>query len=111
MVEHPADYPWSSYRANAQGELSTLPTPHPLYATLGPDAPARQTAYRELFRYQLETGLVDEIRTATDGNYALGSPRFQQQVEATLRRRATRAKAGRPKMQPPAATAGVHHHP
>jgi putative transposase len=36
MVEHPAEYPWSSYRANAQGE-SPLLTHHPLYAVLDSD--------------------------------------------------------------------------
>ena len=35
MVEHPAAYLWSSYRANAQGEPSTLLTPHPHYRALG----------------------------------------------------------------------------
>ena len=28
MVEHPADYCWSSYRANAQGEDGQLVQPH-----------------------------------------------------------------------------------
>jgi putative transposase len=31
MVEHPAEYPWSNYRANAQGEPTTLVTLHLLY--------------------------------------------------------------------------------
>lgn len=35
MVEHPADYRWSSYRTNAQGEPSVLGCPHPLYQALG----------------------------------------------------------------------------
>ena len=35
MVEHPADYRWSSYRVNAQGEASPLVVPHPLYEALG----------------------------------------------------------------------------
>lgn len=28
MVEHPAEYPWSSYRANAQGERNVVIMPH-----------------------------------------------------------------------------------
>jgi putative transposase len=64
MVGHPADYPWSSYRANVQGEPSTLLTAHPLYAALGKDDKARQAAHRELFRYQLDLGMVNEIRAA-----------------------------------------------
>ena len=33
-------------------------------------------AYRELFRYELDPGVVDAIRKATNGNFALGDPRF-----------------------------------
>lgn len=72
MVKHPADYRWSSYQANAQGAVNTSLTPHPLYEALGIDEISRQAAYRELFRYQLEPGRVDEIRAATNGGFALG---------------------------------------
>ncbi|MDH1265029.1 transposase [Pseudomonas sp. GD03944] len=74
MVEHPAEYRWSSYRINAQGERSVLCCAHPLYQALSRDEGLRAEAYRELFRYQLDPGLVDQIRAATNGNYALGSP-------------------------------------
>lgn len=100
MVDHPADYPWSSYRANAQGEHCTLVTPHPLYTGQGHEASAQQAAYRELFRYQLDPGMVDQIRRATNANFALGSPRFRAQIEAALGRRAGPGKPGRPKKQP-----------
>ena len=50
MVRHPADYRWSSHRANAEGAPSTVLTPHPLFASLGATAAARQAAYRELSR-------------------------------------------------------------
>jgi putative transposase len=99
MVDHPAEYRWSSYRANAQGENSTLITKHELYNALGLDAEKRCAVYRELFRYQLEPGLVDEIRAATNGNYALGSTRFQEQITAELGRRVTPGRAGRPRKQ------------
>ncbi len=100
MVEHPADYRWSSYRANAQTERSELIKPHTLYEALGEGSGQRAEIYRELFRYQLEPGLVDQIRAATNGNYALGSPRFTAEVESALGRRVTRGKSGRPR-QPP----------
>jgi putative transposase len=77
MVEHPAEYLWSSYRTNAQGEPSTLLTHHPIYTALSKDEKARQAVYRELFRYQLDPGMIDEIRVATNSNYALGSQKFQ----------------------------------
>jgi len=52
--------------------------------------------YRELFRVHLEPGLVDEIRQATNGNYALGTTRFREEIEAMLQRRVTPGKAGIP---------------
>ena len=98
MVNHPAEYKWSSYAANAQGADTEIIKPHPLYLALGLDAASRQAAYRELFRYQLDIGLVDEIRKATNGNYALGNALFVQQIEDALGRRVTAGKAGRPKI-------------
>lgn len=40
--------------------------------------------------------LSQQIRDATNGNCALGSARFQEQVEAALGGLAIRGKAGRP---------------
>jgi putative transposase len=94
MVAHPAEYRWSSYAANAQGEPSALITPHPLYVSLGADAGARQAAYRELFRHELDPGVVDEIRHATNGNFALGNARFAEQIAGMVGRRVVAAKAG-----------------
>jgi len=58
MVEYQGEYQWSSYGANAQGEESGELTPQVSYRALGTDEQARRTAYRELFRYQLDPGLV-----------------------------------------------------
>lgn len=71
LVEHLTEYRWSSYRGNAQGEPDALLKLHSLYRALGEDETSRETAYRELFRYELEPGLVDEIHRATNGNYAV----------------------------------------
>lgn len=97
MVEHPAEYPWSSYRANAQGENAPLIVPHTLYLALGGDPVSRQAAYRELFRYSLEPGLVDAIRKATNGNFALGDARFGDQIADMLGRRTQPGRSGRPR--------------
>jgi putative transposase len=97
MVTHPADYPWSSYRANALGEVNKVVTTAAMYEALGIDRFVRVKAYRGIFRHHLDPGVVDEIQTATQGNYALGSDRFKQQVEAALGRRAVRGVAGRPR--------------
>lgn len=97
MVAHPAEYRWSSYRANAQGEADALVHPHPVFAALDVDASSRQAAYRELFRHELEPGLVDEIRKATNGNFLLGDSRFAASVAATLGRRVQPGVSGRPR--------------
>jgi putative transposase len=96
MVEHPASYPWSSYRANAQNELSRVISPHCLYRGLGRTPESRVASYRELFRSHLEPGLVDEIRQATNGNYVMGSERFQLEVATAPGCRVTRGMPGRP---------------
>lgn len=97
MVAHPAEYRWSSYRANAQGEADALLQPHPLYVALGLGAHERLAAYRELFRFQLDPGLVDDIRRATNGNFALGNERFSAEVSAMLGRRVVPGMSGRPR--------------
>lgn len=97
MVVHPGEYRWSSYRANAQGEADMLISPHSGYVSLGSDLAARLAAYRELFRFELDPGLVDEIRKATNGNFALGDQRFARQIESALGKRVTPGKSGRPR--------------
>jgi putative transposase len=96
MVDHPAEYVWSSYRSNGQGMKNALLDPHPLYRALGQTREARCRHYRDLFRVHLEPELIGEIRQATNGNYVLGDSRFSAEIEAMLRRRVTPGKAGRP---------------
>ena len=105
LVGHPAEYRWSSYRANAQGEAVKGLQPQELYLALGNDEDARRMAHRDLFRHELEPGLVDEIRQATNGNFALGDRRFVAEVERALGRRVSRGKPGRPpKSLPPSSS-------
>jgi putative transposase len=104
MVAHPGDYRWSSYPANAQGEACSCLRPHDCYLALGTDKGGRQAAYRELFRYRLDPGLLDASREATNGNYALGSPRYEEQVARAVGRRVARGRSERPKEQADTAT-------
>ena len=97
MVEHPGEYRWSSYHANAQGEKDDLLNQHSLYMSLGRTKKERLAAYRELFRYELDPGIIDEIRHATNGNYALGNERFKEEIAQVLGRRVTPGKSGRPR--------------
>lgn len=95
MVSHPGEYKWSSYRVNVQEEPSGLVPPHPLYHDLGHAETERSSAYRELYRHELEPGEIDKIRKATNKNFALGSSGFQEEIGAMLKRRVTpREKQG-----------------
>ncbi|MFA7239632.1 MAG: hypothetical protein WC091_05915 [Sulfuricellaceae bacterium] len=100
MVMHQGEYRWSSYGANALGDASLLIRPHPVYGGLGLTDKERQAAYRELFRYELDPGQVDEIRQATHGGLVLGSERFAQEIALLAGRRTRRGKAGRPFKKP-----------
>ncbi|MCG6870584.1 MAG: transposase [Gammaproteobacteria bacterium] len=89
MVEHPGEYPWSSYRRNALGEPDKLITPHTLYQSLGRNEPARQKAYRALFKARIPEKTLAEIRDATNKAWVLGSDHFKDRIEPQLNRAAS----------------------
>jgi len=99
IVDHPGEYRWSSYRSNGQGEKSDLLSCHPLYLRLGMTGEERRAAYRELFRHELGEGIVDQIRQATNGGFALGNLHFKEEIATMLGRRVTPGKPGRPRHQ------------
>ncbi len=95
-VIKPPDYRWSSYHANGLVKADMIVTPHHEYTRLGRAGAKRREAYRGLFRAHVDGALTDEIRDATNGNFALGDQRFQSQIAKALGRRVTRGVAGRP---------------
>lgn len=62
---------WGTDQTNAQGESSKALSHYPIYLLLEITNKERQTAYRELFRFQLEPGIIDNIRKATNGNFVM----------------------------------------
>jgi len=96
LVERPAQYQWSSYRANAFGARDPLVTPHESFHALGPDARAWRRAYRALVEEGLPDSTLNEIRDATNGGWALGNDRFREEIAELVGRRAQRATRGRP---------------
>lgn len=56
--------------------------------------PARRTAYQALFESPLSYDHLEEIRTATNGNFVLGNRQFQEEIELMLKWRVSRSKAG-----------------
>jgi putative transposase len=96
MVRAPADYPYSSYRANVLGEADALVRRHSLFARLGSDAEAQQEAYGALFREKLDEQFVDDLRAATNGGWALGDERFKKEIAEAANRRTEPLPKGRP---------------
>lgn len=75
LVAHPGAYRWSSHAANAESAVDGLISPHPAFLSLGPEPAGRARAYRELFEAPLPAELVDGIRKAARGGYAIGTER------------------------------------
>jgi putative transposase len=95
MVQHPSEYPWSSYRANALGQYDALITPHAMYTALDRDEAQQQQAhYRDLFIGQIDALSVTQIREATNKAWVLGSDYFKQKIEAQLGRRMDKLAKG-----------------
>ena len=97
MVGDPWEYPWSSYGANAGRTSSKFLVPHHQYEALGTSNEQRAIRYRELFRDELTTPELEEIRAAANGGFALGSKAFVAGVERALQRRAAPGVSGRPR--------------
>lgn len=89
MVNHPEEYRWSSYHANALGKESSLRTPHSEYLSLGRANEEGFICYRELFRTCIEPNSLIAIRESVNKNLALGDNRFKLQIEENCNRRVT----------------------
>lgn len=100
MVDDPAHYRWTSYRANGLGRAEALITPHSLYAALGDSDKARQSTYRALFRPHLDQAAIDDIRLAVSQSQPLGDSRFHARIARLTGERREARPRGRPKALP-----------
>ena len=96
LVDDPARYRWSSYRANALGELDPRLSPHPLYLALGSDDVQRRSAYRMLFEPGSEDTETDRIRLALKQCQPVGDGRFYADIEEQTGIRREAKRRGRP---------------
>ena len=97
MVDDPAHYRWTRYRANALWQVDDRLTPHALYMAMGRSDKARQAAYRQLFRAHLDTAAIDDIRLAPNQNHPLGNERFHTKIEKMTGIRREAKPRGRPR--------------
>lgn len=96
LVGCPEQYRWSSYGANALGEDNCIVSPHAEYMNLGQTLFARRRAYRSLFDAGVTSDELGRIRNCTQSGTPIGSDRFKQQIEKTVKRKVGAETRGRP---------------
>ena len=106
MVEHPAQYRWSSYAANAQGIDNAIIQPHELYLSLGKTPEARQAAYRGLFATAIHSDELDLVRASLHSGTPLGNDCFKKKIESVVGCTVGFSKRGRPLNIKPASDIG-----
>jgi len=99
MVHNPAEYAWSSYQHHIGLRTDPLITDHPLYWALGNTPFEREAAYKALAEQALTPGELDAMRKSAIKGWAIGSEKFQTQLEKVAERRVTPGKRGRPYKQ------------
>lgn len=72
IVEHPADYPWSSCIGHVTGARKDLLKDHVVFLELGMSDTDRAAAYGDLLNEPLAHDLIERIRSSVYGGLALG---------------------------------------
>jgi putative transposase len=96
IVANPGDYRWSSYQQHISGNVFGWLTEPPEYQQLATDQATRALAYRKLFEQPLASHNIEAIRSHLNKDCALGSSKFQDEIEAVLGRCAKITPQGRP---------------
>ena len=78
--------------------------PHELYQGLGDNDAERQTAYRELFRTELDQEAIADIRLAFNQNQPMGNERFHAKIKQMTGIRRQARTRGRPRVETEAGT-------
>lgn len=99
MVDHPANYFWSSYRHNALSAPSEWLKPRDEYRGLGATDLERAMGYRAMFDQSLTDSELDEIREHVAKGTPLGDDAFLSVIEGRLGRRLRARARGRPKRE------------
>lgn len=97
MVAAAQDYRWSSFGHNGQGRIDPLIHPHEVYERIDQDPEKRRAEYRHLVAQGIDEVQLHAIRQYAQRQRALGSNRFQADIEQQLQRRAGLGQPGRPR--------------
>ncbi len=95
-VAQAADYPWSSHAHWVGLRHDRLLTPHALYWALGNTPFAREAAYGALVQAGIGVHVQEALTASALSGWALGEPKFLQDLQGDTPRRVTRGQAGRP---------------
>ncbi len=96
LVEHAADYHWSSFRFNAALERNSWLDRSETYQALGRTEADRVIAYRDLIRSGQSEEELTLIRTAASRNQLTGSDTFQREIAERCGRHVPARGPGRP---------------
>ena len=95
MVDKPEGYRWSSYLSNAWARAGIV-FPHEEYLKLGTDGESRRHAYRELFRYSIDSEDIHTIESAAAYCRPVGDNRFCEQITSRYGIEFPKPARGRP---------------
>lgn len=95
MVRRPEEYPWSSHAHYRGMRVDRLLTAPPVYWQLGNTPFEREARYGELVEQGLDADTQRLLTDATLKGWALGDPRFLQQLGAQTSRRLVQERPGR----------------
>ncbi len=96
MVDSAANYRWSSFHANGQGQADSLVTSHAVYRGLAKSHGERMQAYKALFPAKEDKAELDKIRAAWQTGTPLGNDFFKEKVEQVLKCKVGQPRRGRP---------------
>jgi putative transposase len=97
-ANHPGDYAWSSYRANALGAESVVLIPHDEYLSLAAKKERRVDKYRQLLAVQMEADCMQDLTDSLQSGTPLGGTDFNAMVEKALNHSIGLMRRGRPKL-------------
>ncbi len=99
VVEHPAEYIWSSYQHNAQLAYDDMVCPHPVYKQLGETDEERLFVYRELFQRYMDDDTIHKMRDVLNHELVLGQSYFKDKIKALTDRQTRLGKPGRRRVE------------